>query len=429
MTIRIAVTTLGCKTNHYDSAALIGRLDHSVFVEVPFSEEADIYIVNSCTVTALADRQSRQFIYQARRRNPAATIILAGCYATTAEEQMSKKKEIDFIVSRNGEKTLFDVVCEQALKLGYSPVEEEKAVQFGSQSRPYLKIQDGCEAFCSYCIIPYARGPVKSVPVEKVLKELESLSDRGYREVVLTGIHVGQWGKDIYGKPSFYTLLEAIDKSGLIGRVRVSSLEPMELSDEIIGLIAESKVFCPHLHIPLQSGSDKILKLMKRPYLTRHYKDRLLKAVDKIDHVGIGIDVIVGFPEESEKDFLDTVQFIESLPYQYLHVFPYSQRPNTPAALMDGQVSVEERKRRARHLIEIGKNRLRQMAQKQVGSVRSVLVENKPDKKSGLFKGFSENYHEILIESEEDLSNKVVEVKPLKLYKNSARLLAKCNEE
>ena len=426
MNIRIAVTTLGCKTNHYDSAALLGRLDRSVFTEVHFLETADIYIVNSCSVTALADRQSRQFIYQARRRNPDATVILAGCYATNAEKEMAKKSEIDYVVSRNSETSLLDIVLAEARKRGFEPEDIDKGVQFGSQSRPYLKIQDGCEAFCSYCIIPYTRGPITSVPEDIVLNQLHTLADSGYREVVLTGIHVGHWGRDIYGKPSFYKLLKAIDDEGLIGRIRVSSLEPMELSDEIIDLVANSDVFCPHLHIPLQSGSDKILKLMKRPYLTRHFRDRIETAAEKISGLGLGIDVIVGFPGESEEDFMQTVDFIKSLPFQYLHVFPYSERPGTPAIEMKDQVPIVQRKQRAKHLIAVGLERRKEAAEKQIGKNLKVLVERKRDSKSGLFKGFSDNYHEFLIDSEDELQNKVVEVKALKLYKDSFKLVASC---
>lgn len=424
MSFRIATSTLGCKTNQYDTAALLGRLDSQVFTIVPFTETADIYLINSCTVTTLAERQSRQFAYQARRRNPEALVILTGCYATTAREQLASKPEIDFVIPGGDSEILIKLILEAARRFDHDPLPVDHGPIFSSRTRPYLKIQDGCEASCSYCIIPKARGEVKSSPIDDVLRRLQVMEATGYHELVLTGIHVGQWGRDLEGKPSFYDLLLAIEQSRPQVRVRISSLEPMELSDPIIDLVANSKVFCRHLHIPLQSGSDEILKRMRRPYLTRQYRERVVRAVAAMKGLALGVDVIVGFPTEGEEQFEETFSFVQSLPFQYLHVFPYSERPGTPAAEMEGQVPVPERKRRAGRLIELGRERRRRSAEDFLGKQLSVLVEENRESKNGMWKGISDNYHEVLIDSDDDLKNRTIKVRAERLFDQSHRLLA-----
>ena len=424
MSFRIAITTLGCKTNQYDTAEFLGRLAPEVFKQVSYRDEADAYIINSCTVTAVADRQSRQFAYQARRRAPEALVIITGCYATKDQKELEGLKVFDYVIPRGYKERTINVLAEKARSMGYKPRPVELGPRFESRSRPYLKIQDGCDSACAYCIIPKVRGPVTSLPMMDVIKGIESLAKEGFKEAVLTGIHIGQWGRDLPGKPAFASLLEDIDKAALIPRIRISSIEPLELTDKLIEIIAGSDCFCPHLHIPLQSGSDSVLERMRRPYRTSKYRERIEKAHEAIPGLGLGIDVIVGFPGESEEEFMETFDFLSDLPFTYLHVFPFSARPGTTAADMEDQVSPDIRKRRARQLISLGRARRRESASRQVGKCLRLLIERKRHKPSGFWQGFSDNYHHCLVKSEEDIQNTLISVSPTGLVENGHSLLS-----
>ncbi len=428
MPFRVAFSTLGCKLNHYDTAALRGRLDESVFDVVRFKDEADAYVVNSCSVTALADRQSRQLVYRARRLNPDALIILTGCYATRAEAELRELTEIDHVIPGRRLEDVLPLLHAEALRKGFAPQETSHGPQFGSQSRPYLKVQDGCNAVCTYCVIPKTRGPLHSRPLDEILAELDLYGRRGVKEVILTGIHVGMWGRDLPGRPTFDRLLAELDAKTAVPRIRLSSLEPLELSDAVIEVVAGSEAICPHLHIPLQSGSDGVLARMRRPYDTARYRERIEAACAALPRLGLGIDVIVGFPGETEAEFAETVSFLESLPFLYLHVFPYSERPDTPAAAMPDQVPVHVRRERARRLIELAETRRRQSAEQQIGVSMPVLVECDRHTKSGFQQGFADTYHHVLIRSETDLADKIVFVKPCALYNANHHLVADWDE-
>ncbi len=424
--IRIAFATLGCKTNQYDTAAILGKLDPNVFQVVDFQDRADVYLINTCTVTAVADRQSRQLAYRARRTNPDAKIFVSGCYATWNTESLRAAKEIDAVFPR----TEKGRIVEELRKLAENTKSEkgeayDSGPVFPSRTRPFLKVQDGCDAVCTYCIIPRVRGPIQSDSIEDVLMRLDRLADQGVHETVLTGIHIGRWGLDLYGRPSLIRLLEAIEARSRVPRIRISSLEPLDLTDEIIALLADSRVFLPHLHIPLQNGADEILAAMKRPYRTRHYRDRVERAAEAIPGLGLGIDVIVGFPGETEALFEETRKFLESLPFTYLHVFPYSRRPGTPADRMPGQVDPQTRKRRTETLIRLSDERRRDEAARWIGKELSVLVESKPDKKTGFPQGFSSQYHHVLVEYSEDISDRVVTVRATGLADSGFSLLAR----
>jgi threonylcarbamoyladenosine tRNA methylthiotransferase MtaB len=394
---------------------LLGRLDPLVFERVPFGDLADAYLVNSCTVTKLAERQSRQFVYQAKRRNPHAIVILSGCYATMEPEELRSNESVDFVVAREDETSALDLILDEARKAGYDPLPVDHGPQFASRTRPFLKVEDGCEAVCSYCIIPRVRGPVRSESVENVLFGLKRFAQQGVKEVVLTGIHVGQWGRDLPGQPGLDVLIGAIADWGGMPRVRLSSLEPLELSDQVIEIIAQSDSFCPHLHIPLQSGSDTILAAMQRPYRTRHYRERIERASQVIPDLGLGIDVIVGFPGETDALFYETLAFLDSLPYHYLHVFPYSERPGTPAAAMDNQIPIPQRRERARCLIAAAKEHGHEMALKQVGRAAPILVERGGE--SGEKHGFTDNYYDVhltcgaVVEAEQIVSARITGVR------------------
>lgn len=422
---RVALSTLGCKSNQYDSAELLGRLDEMVFALVPFNESADAYVVNSCTVTQLAERQSRKLIYQAKRCNPDSLVILCGCYATMTPEALRESGLADAVVAREDSRGVLDILTDAARSAGFDPLPVDHAPRFPSRSRPFLKVQDGCEAACAYCIIPRVRGAVRSSPVETVLSRLAEIAAQGAREVVLTGIHVGQWGRDLPGRPGLHVLLDAIGASGEIPRVRLSSLESLELTDAVLECLARHTCFCPHLHIPLQSGSDTILKAMRRPYRSAAFLERISRARDVLGDIGLGLDLIVGFPGETEALFTETLTFLDKLPYHYLHVFPYSERPDTPAAAMPEQVPVPVRRQRAAELIRHGEAQAKRQAATQVGKTLPVLLERglAPD---GCRKGFSDTYYEVHLDPEEGLEpRQIVQTRITGLVPDSAVLLGR----
>jgi threonylcarbamoyladenosine tRNA methylthiotransferase MtaB len=418
--VRVAIATLGCKVNHYESAGIEEEIRSRGFSIVPFRSEADIYIVNTCTVTGKTDYQSRQLIRRANRTNPEASIFVTGCYAQIAPEILAALPGVTTVVGTGQKAAIPDLLSSEAEKetiINVKNVDDERFLSclsvkdFHGQTRAYLKIQDGCNAFCSYCIIPYARGRARSLPENRVIEEIRSLCQAGYREIILTGIHLGMYGHELSPRTSLSDLLSRIEKETDIERLRISSTEPMEITDGIIELIRESSILCRHLHIPLQSGNDKILKAMNRNYDSRQFEERIETIVQEIPDIGIGIDIIAGFPGEGEEEFENTRAFIERLPLQYLHVFPYSKRPGTAAFSLSGHVPENIKKERARILREIDEEKRASFSSRFIGKRLSVLVEGKKDRKSGLMKGFSDNYIPILIEeANQSMTNCIVEV-------------------
>jgi threonylcarbamoyladenosine tRNA methylthiotransferase MtaB len=385
--VRVAIATLGCKVNHYESAGIEEEIRSRGFSIVPFRSEADIYIVNTCTVTGKTDYQSRQLIRRANRANPEASIFVTGCYAQIAPEILAALPGVTTVVGTGQKAAIPDLLSSEAEKetiINVKNVDDERFLSclsvkdFHGQTRAYLKIQDGCNAFCSYCIIPYARGRARSLPENRVIEEIRSLCQAGYREIILTGIHLGMYGHELSPRTSLSDLLSRIEKETDIERLRISSTEPMEITDGIIELIRESSVLCRHLHIPLQSGNDKILKAMNRNYDSRQFEERIETIVQEIPDIGIGIDIIAGFPGEGEEEFENTRAFIERLP---------------------------------RILREIDEEKRASFSSRFIGKRLSVLVEGKKDRKSGLMKGFSDNYIPILIEeANQSMTNCIVEV-------------------
>ncbi|MBN2179286.1 MAG: tRNA (N(6)-L-threonylcarbamoyladenosine(37)-C(2))-methylthiotransferase MtaB, partial [Deltaproteobacteria bacterium] len=353
--VRVAIATLGCKVNHYESAGIEEEIRSRGFSIVPFRSEADIYIVNTCTVTGKTDYQSRQLIRRANRTNPEASIFVTGCYAQIAPEILAALPGVTMVVGTRQKAAIPDLLSSEAGKetiINVKNINDERflsclsVTDFHGQTRAYLKIQDGCNAFCSYCIIPYARGRTRSLPENRIIEEIRSLYQAGYREIILTGIHLGMYGHELSPRTSLSDLLSRIEKETDIERLRISSTEPMEITDGIIELIRESSILCRHLHIPLQSGNDKILKAMNRNYDSRQFEERIETIVQEIPDIGIGIDIIAGFPGESEEKFENTRAFIERLPIQYLHVFPYSKRPGTAAFSLSDHVPENIKKER-----------------------------------------------------------------------------------
>ena len=409
---KIAITTLGCKVNQYESAGIIGELSARGFDIVPYDTPADIYVVNSCTVTEKTDYQSRQLIKRANRLNPLAMIIVTGCYAQIAPEKVSQLSGVKIVAGSSQKENLPDII--ERLLTDSSKPELEPLIlpattftkgfnynldtHLPDHTRAFLKIQDGCDSYCSYCIVPYARGRSRSLEPHSVVSRLSALVAAGFKEVVLTGIHLGTYGLDLENGLDLLSLLRRIedDVPSLI-RLRLSSIEPTEITDDLINHMAQSRILCRHFHIPLQSGSNKILTDMRRCYNNQQFKTVIDKIVRAIPGAAVGIDVMAGFPGEEDRDFTDTVDFVAALPVAYLHVFPYSKRMGTAAADFTHQINERTKKERASILRKIGQEKRRSFCSRFIGKTLSVLIESKPDEITSHFKGFSDNYMTVFI--------------------------------
>jgi threonylcarbamoyladenosine tRNA methylthiotransferase MtaB len=398
--MKIAITTLGCKINQYDSAVIRNRLEarHSF---VGFEEAADCFIINSCTVTDRADWEARQLVRRAKRANPEAKIIVTGCYAQVSPAEVAQVADVDYVVGLNRLDDLLRFIetpHRGAATIAVSDVARERGVPvLGTRALPghtraFLKIQEGCNYSCTYCIIPRARGLSRSVAPREVLDQVRALAQAGYREIVLTGIHLGGYGQDLAGKIDLARLVEMISESGVISRLRLSSLDPREVPDRLLDVMASAEVVCDHLHICAQAGDDHILKQMRRNYDTGYYRELLTKVRARLPEAALGSDIIVGFPGENDALFQASLEYFASLPLTYFHVFPYSERRGTVAALMPGHVPAALKKARARTMRELGALKNREFCSRFLGQTVNVLVEERIDRASGLFRGFSRNY-------------------------------------
>lgn len=417
--LRIALTTLGCKVNHYDTATIEERLKAEGHECVSFGDRADVYIVNSCTVTNQADAESRQLARRAKRQNPSARVIMTGCYAQVNPKAVAKVPEVDYVIGLNRLDDILRVVKNEVAvervsvsnlrKKGEPPrVETLGALTFRGQTRAFLKIQEGCDLFCTFCIVPMARGKSRSVPPRVVFEQLDQLAERGFQEVVLTGIHLGGYGEDLDPPVSLTWLLAAIEEHKPVPRIRVSSLDPHEISDQFIRLVARAETLCPHLHVPLQSGDDITLARMRRRYDTALARDVLVKLREALPHAALGTDLIVGFPGESEEAFARTVTFLEESPLTYFHVFPYSVRSGTTAAKFPDPVPPPLIDARSRAIRKLGDQKKAAFARGFVGQQVPVLFEHTRDKNTGLLKGYGRNYVRVLAEGSDTAMNREV---------------------
>ncbi|MDQ5987468.1 MAG: Threonylcarbamoyladenosine tRNA methylthiotransferase MtaB [Syntrophus sp. SKADARSKE-3] len=426
---RAALATLGCKVNQCESEAMTEALETRGFRMVPFSAEADCYIVNTCTVTGRTDYQSRQMIRRAIRANPRALIVVTGCYAQTNAADLARIEGVTMIVGNREKGSLPQLIEDwwiqnksersgpQGRQNRVSAFGEDDAFEmadlerFTGHTRAFLKVQDGCNARCSYCIVPYARGRSRSLHPDTIIERISRLADRSYREVVLTGIHLGAFGQDLTPATDLTALLERIEAQRSIERLRISSIEPREVTDDFLELFKKAMVICPHLHIPLQSGDDTVLSLMNRNYTGSFFRALVEKVVAIRPEAAVGLDVMVGFPGEDEAAFQRTCRLIEELPVAYLHVFPYSKRPGTPAADMAGQVPDDRKKTRAACLRELGLNKRRLFMERFICKPLQVLIEGRIDKKTGFYKGFSQNYLPVMVvNGRAPMINKIVTV-------------------
>ncbi len=417
--MRVALTTLGCKVNQYDTASIETRLRKEGCRIVPFEDGADIYVVNTCTVTDRADAESRQLARRARRLNPAARIVMTGCFAQT-NPRSAAIPEVDHVIGLN---RLPDLV--RAVRGDLDRVTERIVVDdlraarrvrtlgaetFGGQTRAFLKVQEGCDLFCTFCIVPFARGRSRSVPPRQVLEQLQVLAARGYQEVVLTGIHLGGYGADLDPAIDLCDLIEMIVEQPPLPRVRLSSLDPPEVTSRLLGLMSASGVLCPHLHVPIQSGHDEVLKRMRRRYTTNFVRDLVTEIRRSLPDAAIGTDVIAGFPDETDAQFEETCALLDELPLTYFHVFPYSRRSGTTAAKMAGHLPTTSVNRRARRLRAIGERKRAEFGRTFIGRRLAVLAEHTPARESGQLTGYTRNYQRVEFPGPLTLANREVEV-------------------
>ena len=424
---RVALETLGCKVSQYESSHLMELLEDAGFRAVSFREEAELYIVHGCAVTSRACFQDRQLLRRARRLNPEACIVAAGCGAQAEPERLASEGLADYILGNDDKFDLmrwigslerrpvpFVAVSDVGRCRSFRDAPVRRMVS--GRARAFLKVQDGCNAFCSYCIVPHIRGRSRSLPASLVTAQMERFVGNGYREVVLTGIHLGQWGRDLEPRTGLNRLLDVLAEGQMPERVRLSSLEPTEW-EELSGELGERDWICPHFHVPLQSGDGEILRKMRRPYTPERYGEVVRELRERVPDAALGADVLAGFPGETERQFLNTYELIGELPLDYLHVFPYSPRPGTPAAEMGGRLDGREMKRRTGALHDLGERKRAAFRERFLGKTVRVLVEARRD--SGVRQGTSENYIQVVFPAPEQVeTGSIVPVRLEKIGKD-----------
>jgi len=425
---KFSITTLGCKVNRHESDLISTALENHYYKEIADNAQPDFCIINTCCVTQKAAMQSRQAVRRAIRANPKALIIVTGCYAQIESKLLSQIKGVTSLVGQADKYQIPGMISaylDHGLPLEQkicSDIRKQKKFSYASElrpknrTRPFLKIQDGCDAFCTYCIIPYTRGPSRSMEPDLVIDNLKYLAQAGYQEVVLTGIHLGRFGLDLEPRLTLFDLLKSIYRKKIIRRIRLSSIEPCELTDEIIDLVASSagvkNSICPHFHIPLQSGDDAILKKMGRPYTSDKFITLVKKIKQVIPQAAIGVDLLTGFPGETKKAFENTYALIEKLPVSYLHIFPFSPRKGTPAFGYSNKIALDIIKARCKKMRELGLQKKDSFFKNFIGQSTEILVESTRDKVSGrLLKGFTPNYIPVLLEGPDLLKNSIIKVK------------------
>lgn len=417
----VAFHTLGCKVNHYETEGIWRMFMDRGYERVDFDHDADVYVINTCTVTNTGDKKSRQIIRRAVRKNPDAIICVTGCYAQTSPGEVLEIPGVDVIVGTQDRKNIFKYIEEH--KKTRQPVngvsnvmknrvfEEMDVPEFSDRTRASLKIQEGCNNFCTFCIIPWSRGLLRSRDPENVLKQAQKLVDAGYKEIVLTGIHTAGYGEDLQDYNFAQLLRDLEEKVDGLKRIRISSIEASQITDEVIEVLDQSEKIVRHLHVPLQSGSDSVLARMRRKYSTRFYKEKVEKLRQALPDLAITSDVIVGFPGETEEEFMETYQFVKEIGYSELHVFPYSRRTGTPAARMDNQVDDEVKQDRVQRLIDLSDQLAKEYASRYENEVVEVIPEEHHASEGDILEGYSDNYLKVRFEGTPDMIGKIIRVK------------------
>jgi threonylcarbamoyladenosine tRNA methylthiotransferase MtaB len=425
---KVLITTLGCKVNQYESASFRTGCEDAGLTVVSRGGNADVVVINTCAVTGSAGAQSRQAVRRALRNNPAARIIITGCYAEIAADELAGEKELrgrrySLIGNSRKDRLVEHILQDQADSgedlLGTIATAREicrlPVRRFGERSRAYLRIQDGCESFCTYCIVPFTRGPSRSLPAAEVIDQAKIYAGEGYKEIILTGIHLGNYGDDLSDRPTLVTLLDTLSLATPATAYRISSLEPLEIDETLLTLMGERQNIQPHLHIPLQSGHDEILAKMNRRYTTDQFREKIELCRQRLPDAAIGIDILAGFPGETDEHFAGSLAFLQSLDFTYLHVFPYSMRPGTPAAAYKNQVAQKIKDDRVARLRELSEEKRQGFYRRQLGRSWPVIVEGRRDAE-GMLQGFTANYAAVRFTGPDSLLHDVATVRLLALH-------------
>lgn len=411
--MKVAFYTLGCKVNQYDTQMMAEKLSAAGFSVCDFNDSPDIYIINTCTVTQVSDKKSRNTISKARRSNPDAIIVVCGCFSQVSPEDAAAMDGVDIVI---GTRNRADIVyyINDFLKNGkqiidvsrVTDIENENITDFSEKTRAILKIEDGCRNFCSYCLIPFARGNIVSKPIEQIVNEATAVANSGYKEIVLTGIHLSSYGKE-FGDINLADAIEAVSKVEGIERIRLGSLEPTIITPEFVNRIKSNEKLCPSFHLSLQSGCDKTLKAMNRKYTAKQYKEATALLRDNLCDCAFTTDVIVGFPGETDDDFIESMTFVDEIGFAKVHIFPYSKRKGTKAADMDGQLNNQVKKEREHKLLQVELKNRKTFMESYIGKTQAVLVEKCSE---GICNGFTKNYLQVKFEGDASLCNSIVNI-------------------
>jgi threonylcarbamoyladenosine tRNA methylthiotransferase MtaB len=418
---KVAFYTLGCKLNFSETSTISRLFEDAGFAKVGFEEHPDVYVINTCSVTENADKKCKQLVKRAKKINPDSFVVIVGCYAQLKPTEIAQINGVNMVLGANEKFNILEHLDKidqntNETVVSFDNIKETTefvpSYSFGDRTRSFLKVQDGCDYFCTFCTIPLARGKSRNATIEETVLEAKKIAETNIREVVLTGVNIGDFGQG--GDENFYQLIQALDKVDGIDRYRISSIEPNLLSNEIIDFcLSKSKRFVPHFHIPLQSGSDRILRLMRRKYERALYAERVQQIKSLRSDACVGVDVIVGFPGETDEDFMETIGFLKDMDISYLHVFTYSERANTGAPKLGEAVPMEMRRERIKQLHLLSDRKKRQFYSENVGSVRSVLFEQEEDE--GIMYGFTENYVKVKYNYQPELVNTFQSIKLLEV--------------
>lgn len=416
----VAFYTLGCKVNQYETDAMAELFRNNGYEVIESDEKSDIYVINTCSVTNLGERKSRQFIRRSKKTNPEAVVCVVGCYAQISPEEVINIEGVDLILGTKDKNKIVDL-CEEAGRenkkinaveniMKTTKFEEMSSNSIQENTRAYIKIQEGCNQFCSYCIIPYARGPIRSRELDNILEETKTLVDKGFKEIVLTGIHVASYGKDLETDNRLIDVIEEVHKIDGLERIRLSSIEPMLITEDFMKRLDKLNKVCPHFHLSLQSGSDTVLKRMNRKYTTKEYKQRVELIRKYMEDAAITTDIIVGFPSETEEEFEETYNFIKEIEFAGVHVFKYSPRAGTPAAKHKNQIHGTVKNDRSKKLMDLVEEQEKMFLNRFINTTRKILVETE-SRKPGYMEGYTDNYIRVLVKGDKDLENEIIDVK------------------